>query len=110
MTPIQWLFHFRECQRQAKRDTERRDNIMDALEMFSLYSHPNIDFEKVLSGIQKRKLDRTVSGIKDDIEAEVEKLIADIPRKIGVAEDKKEKKPVLKTMKVPPKRRKKQDL
>lgn len=110
MTPMQWLFHYRECERAAKREAERRDNIMDALEMFAIYSHPHTDLEKILSGIQKRKLNKTVNGIKDDIEAEVEKLIADIPRKIDIVEDKKEQKPILKTMKVPPKRRKKKDL
>ena len=83
---------------------------MEALEMFAVYSHPNIDLDKILSGIQQRKLDKTVADIKDDLEAEVEKLIADIPKTISISEDKKEKKAVLKTMKGPQKRKKKQDL
>ena len=110
MTPIQWMFHYRECQRTAKKEAEKFDNIMSAFETFSLYSHPNMDLDKVMSSIQERRLNKTVDKIKGDIEVEVAKMRADIPKSISIKENKKDKKPILKTMKVPPKRKKKKDL
>ena len=51
-----------------------------------------------------------IADVKDDLEEQASMLINSIPKAITVVEEQKEQKPILKTMKVPTGRKKKNDL
>lgn len=110
MTVHQWLFHYKECIRAKKRKAEKEKNILNILEAYAIYSHPSVDLGKLQSKIQERKLNETVADVKDDLEEQASALLASIPRTVTVAEDQKEQKPILKTMKAPTGRKKKNEL
>ena len=110
MTPYQWVFHYQECMRAKKQQSQKEKNIISILETFAMYSHPSIDIGKLQSKMQERRINDTIADVKDELEEQANELLNSIPRAITVVEDKKEQKPVLKTMKVPGKRKKKNEI
>jgi hypothetical protein len=110
MTVHQWLFHYQECIRARKRKADKEKSVLNILEAFAIYSHPSVDLGKLQSKIQERKLNETISDVKEDLEEQANALLASIPKTVTVTEDHKEQKPVLKTMKVPAGRKKKNEL
>lgn len=110
MTPHQWVFHYQECMRARKLQSKKEKNIISILEAFSMYSHPSIDIGKLQAKMQERRINETVADVKDELEEQANMLLDSIPRAITVVEDEKEQKPILKTMKVPTKRKKKNEI
>lgn len=110
MSVPQWLFHYEECMRERDRKSKILNGIISALELFSTFSHKDIKLEKIFEGIQKRSIERSIAGFEDKIEDEVRNLMENIPKNISVKEDKQQQRAVAKTMKVPSKRRKKNEI
>lgn len=110
MTPHQWIFHYQECIRAKKEQAKKEKNLISILETFSMYSHPSIDLGKLQAKMQERRINETVADVKDDLEEQANALLNSIPRAITVIEDKTEQKPILKTMKLPAKRKKKNEI
>ena len=75
-----------------------------------MYSHPSVDIVKLQAKMQERRINETVADVKDDLEEQANALLNSIPRAITVVEEKKKAAPVLKTMKLPTKRKKKNEI
>lgn len=110
MTIHQWIFHYQECIRSQKRQAKKEKSLLSIIETFAIYSHPSIDLGKLQSSMQERRMNDAIADVKDDLEEQASMLINSIPKAITVVEEQKEQKPILKTMKVPTGRKKKNDL
>lgn len=56
MTPIQWIFHYKEIQRQKQQEMDEKSTIIHLLTksmtMSGILSHPDIDLKKAIANIQ----------------------------------------------------------
>ena len=110
MTAHQWIFHYHECMRAKKERAKKEKSIINILETFAMYSHPSVDIGKIQAKMQERHINETIADVKDDLEEQANALLNSVPRAITVAEDKKKRVPILKTMKLPTKRKKKNEI
>ena len=87
MSAVQWLFHYQECMRAEKERRKERKAVIDLLEVFSFYSHPNIDLQKMAGEIEKRKLREKAPEMQETLEADYQLAMSVLPKTISVIED-----------------------
>lgn len=116
MTTAQWMFHYLECVKFKKHNDENNvamlKAILKAFESFAFYSHPNIDLQKLLDDIEKRRLNEAAPQMEEDATAAYEYAMSILPKTLSVIEEKPEKETFLPQTKVPKRktRKKKSEL
>ena len=105
MTTAQWMFHYLECIKFKKQKSEETTTLFKALlkamESFAFYSHPNINLQKLLDEIEKRRLKEIAPQMEEEATAAYDYAMSILPKSLSVVEEKPEKETFLPQTKVP---------
>lgn len=97
MSPVQWMFHYKECILAEQKKAKEQKALMQILEVYSFYSHPKIDLQKMLRAMEDRRLRENAPEMQKELEADYDlaKTILPTTLSVQVEETNDEQKPLL---------------